>query len=86
MKVKYHTKRKKKNHSTVHTLNTNYYLNIYNPLNNVQFTKEKKLKKKNLPSIFFLESKVPYKKKKKKIKINHSTVHTQNINNYVKYL
>ena len=29
LKVKYHTKRKKQkkiNHSTVHTLNTNYYL------------------------------------------------------------
>ena len=43
-------------------------LNIYNPLNNIKFTKEKKSEKKNLPVTWFLESKVPYKKKKKKKK------------------
>ena len=36
-------------------------LNIYNPLNNIKFAKEKK----NLPSTWFLEIKVPYKKNKK---------------------
>ena len=84
LKVKYHTKRKrKKNHSTVHTLNTNYYLNIYNPLKNIQFTKEKKKWKKKLPSTWFLENKVLYKKN---IKINHFTIHILNTNYYLKYL
>ena len=60
-------------------------LNIYNPRNNIKFTKEKKWKK--LPSIWFLENKVPYKKKiNKKEIINHFAVHTLNINYYLKYL
>ena len=47
----------------VHTPNTNYYLKyIYISLNNIKFTKENK----SLPSTWFLKSKVPYKKKKKK--------------------
>ena len=44
---------------------------------------------KKLPNTWFSESKVPYKKEKKKkikIKINHSTVQTLNTNNYLKYL
>ena len=67
-KVPYKKKKIKKiNHSTVHNLNIITILNIYNPLNNIKFTK-KKVKKKNLPNTLFLESKVPYKKKKKKKK------------------
>ena len=58
-------------------------LNIYNPLNNIKFTKEKKSEKKNLPVTWFLESKVPYKKK---LNINYSTIQTLNTNNYLKYL
>ena len=45
LKVKYHKKEKEKekiNHFTAHTLNTDYYLNIYNLLNNIKFAKEKK--------------------------------------------
>ena len=38
--------------------------------------------KKNLPNTLFLESKVPYQKKKK---INHSTFHSLNTNYYLKY-
>ena len=41
--------------------------------------------KENVPNTLFLESKVLYKKKKK-IKINHFTVHNLNTNNYLKYL
>ena len=65
--------------------------NIHNPLNNIKFTKEKRVKKK-LPNTWFFESKVLYKKKKgkekekEKMKINHSTVHTLNTNYYLKYL
>ena len=47
LKVKHGTKRKKKmkiNHSTIHNLDTNYYLNIYNPLSNIKFTKKIKNK------------------------------------------
>ena len=63
-------------------------LNIYNPLNNIKFTKEKKSEKKNLPVTWFLESKVPYKKKKKKkrLKKNYFIVDTVNTNYYLKYL
>ena len=57
-------------------------LNIYNPLNNIKFTKEKKMKKKNYQVLDFL--KVKYHKKN--IKINHFTVYTLNTNNYLKYL
>ena len=48
----------------------------------------KKKSEKKLPSTLFLESKVPYKKKMKKIyiKINHSTIHTLNTNYYHKHL
>ena len=46
LKVKHHTKRKKENikinHSTVHTLNTNYYLKYYNPLNNKKLSQKGK--------------------------------------------
>ena len=45
-------------------------LNIYNPLNNIKFTKEKKWKKKNYLVLDFL--KVKYHKKKKKDKSFHS--------------
>ena len=62
-------------------------LNIHNPHNNIKFTHKKNEKKKNLPNTLFLESKVPYKnKKKKKIKINHSIVYILNTNYYLKYL
>ena len=47
---------------------------------------KKKGEKKNLPSTLFLKSKVLYKKKRKRIKINHSTIHTPNTNYYLKYL
>ena len=47
---------------------TNCVLTIYNSLNNIKFTKEKKIEKKNLLSTWFIESKVPYKKKGKKNK------------------
>ena len=52
----------------------------------MKFTK-KKSEKNNLPIIWFLESKVPYKNiKKKMIKINHFTFHTLNSNCNLKYL
>ena len=57
--------KKKINNSIIHNLNTNSYLNIYNPFNNIKFKKEKK-KEKKLPSTWFHKTKVPYKKKKKK--------------------
>ena len=47
---------------------------------------KKEVKKKNYPVLDFIESKVPYKKKKKNVKINHSIVHTLNTNKYLKYL
>ena len=55
-------------------------LNIYNPLNKIRFTK----KKKKL-ILDFLKVKYHTKRKKKK-KINHSTIYTLNTNNYLKYL
>ena len=65
--------------------------NIYNSHNNIKFTKEKKKKrwkKKIYPVLDFL--KVKYhtnkKRKEKKVKINHYTVHTLNTNYYLKYL
>ena len=56
------------NYSIVHILNTN----IYNPLNDIKFAKEKKNEKKN-PILDFL--KVKYHSKKKIKKINHFTLH-----------
>ena len=50
-------------------------LNIYNPINNIKFTKEKKSEKKNYPVLDFLKVKY-HTKRKKKDKINHSTVHS----------
>ena len=47
------------NHSIVHTLNTN----IYNPLNNIKFAKEKKNEKKN-HILDFLKGKHHSKKKR----------------------
>ena len=61
-------------------------LNIYNLLNNIKFTKEKKIEKKNYPVFDFLNLKVKYHTKKKKKKINHSTAHNLNTNDYLKYL
>ena len=48
-------------------------LNIYNPLNNIKFTKEKKCEKNNFTQHCFLERKVPYKKKIKKDKSPNSS-------------
>ena len=50
-------------------------LNIYNPLNNIKFTKKKKVKKR-LPSTLFFESKVPYKRKKKKKKEKEKSLYS----------
>ena len=68
-KIKYHTKKKKKKDKdkSLHTpqsKNLITILNIYNSLDNIKFTNEKKMKK-NLPSTWFFKNKVPYKKKKK---------------------
>ena len=47
----------------------------------MKFTKvKKKVKKKKLPST------IQKKKRKEKVKINHSIVYTLNTNNYFKYL
>ena len=48
----------------VHTLKTNYYLNIYNPLNNKKFIKEKN-EKTNYPVLDFLKVKHHTKRKRK---------------------
>ena len=76
MKVKYHTKKKKKtiNHSTVHTLRTNYFLNIYNPLNNKKFINEKKNEKTNYPILDFLKVK-HHTKRKRKQKDKYKSLH-----------
>ena len=54
------------NHSAIHNLILITILNIYNPLNNIESTKEKseKKKKKTLPNTWFLKNKVLYKQKK----------------------
>ena len=60
-------------------------LNIYNPVNNIKFTKVKKSKKKKIHLVLdFL--KVKYYKKKEKKKINHSTIYNLNTNYYFKFL
>ena len=42
-------------------------LNIYNPLNNIKFTKEKKKQwKKNYPVLYFLKVKYHVKRKRKR--------------------
>ena len=69
MKVKYHTKRKRKtnikiNHSTAHTLILITISKIYNPLNKIKFTKEKKNEKTIYTVLDF--SKVKYNTKRKK--------------------
>ena len=49
----------------VHTLRTNYFLNIYNPLNNKKFINEKKNEKPNYPILDFLKVKHHTKRKRK---------------------
>ena len=57
----------RRNHSTFHTLNTNSILNIYNLLNNIKFTKEKKnFEKKKYPVLDFWKVKYYTKRKRKK--------------------
>ena len=56
-------------------------LNIYNLLNNIKFTKEKKCEKKIYLVLDFLKMKYHTKKKK-----THSLVLTLNTNYYLKYL
>ena len=51
-----------------------------------KFTKKKKSEKKIYPILYFLKVKYHTKRKKKKIKINHSPVHNLNTNYYLKYL
>ena len=55
-------------------------LNIYNPLNNIKFTKEKKSKKKNYPVLDSIQ------KEKERKKINQSIGHNLNTNYNLKYL
>ena len=59
----------KRNHSIVYTLNTN----IYNPLNNIKFTKKKKVKKKYLVLNFL---KVKYHTKRKRKNDIDKSLHT----------
>ena len=61
-------------------------LNIYNPLNNIKFTKEKKSEKITQYLISLKESIIQKKNKKKKKKINHFAVTTLNTISYLKYL
>ena len=49
-------------------------LNIYNPLNNIKFTKEKKVKKKIYSVLNFL--KVKYNTKRKKEKEKDKSLHS----------
>ena len=60
--------KKKINNSIIHNLNTNSYLNIYNPFNNIKFTKDKKVKKIIYTILYFL--KIKYHMKTKKFRIN----------------
>ena len=57
------------NHSIVHTLNTN----IYNPLNNIKFTKKRKSEKKNIVLNFL---KVKYHTKRKRKNDIDKSLHT----------